>query len=106
MTEINLPEQIIICGTTFTVNKTESYGADFSCRDKVINVGCSYIDKGDIVENLIHEISEIIHITLGIRFDSTGNDNYFFHFDHSQFQSHNEILVNTLFHNKIINHSF
>lgn len=76
-------------------------GANFNYYERVINIG-KYKDKKEYVQVLSHEISEIIHILLNNRFYNSGNDSYMFIMNHSDFQTHNEILLYTLYNNKII----
>ena len=92
---------INIAGKEFKVIiSKETSGAEFNYNEQVIKLGV--YDEKCAIEILIHEISEIIHIMLGHRLFKSENNSYIFIMDHSEFQTHNEILVNTLINNKII----
>lgn len=53
-------------------------------------------DPFDLIEILMHELSEIIHILLRFRYDDPSvHGNYKFFMDHKEFELHNKILANT-----------
>jgi len=97
------PDKIDITGHEFKIIRQPSkFDANFSFNDRVINLGTRWKHEEDIINVLIHEISEIIHVSLGNRYDDIDNDSFFFLFNHSKFTNHNEILIGTLIRNKII----
>ena len=92
---------INIAGKEFKILiSKDTSGAEFDYNKQVIELGV--YDEKYAIELLIHEISEIIHVMLGNRLFKNENNSYIFIMDHSEFQTHNEILVNTLINNKII----
>ena len=92
---------INIAGKEFKILiSKDTSGAEFNYSEQVIKLGV--YDEKYAIEILIHEISEIIHVMLGHRLFKSENNSYIFIMDHSEFQTHNEILVNTLINNKII----
>ena len=100
---MKIPDKIDISGHEFKIVKQPSeFNADFSFNDRIINLGTGWKHEEDIITVLIHEISEIIHLSLSNRFDDIDNDSFFFLFNHSKFTNHNEILVGTLIRNKLI----
>ena len=105
MKTVTIPKELNICGRIFKVTEDKNiYGASFNFLDNTIIVGTKYSKENQvaILENLVHEISEIIHVTLGQRFEDSDNDSYIFVFNHSGFQNHGEILTNTLISNNIL----
>ena len=95
-------EIIRICGKEFKVIESKDIqGAEFYYDEKLIKIGI-YKNKQKRIEILLHEVSEIIHILLGHRLCKTENNSYVFVFDHAGFQTHNEILIDTLIDNKIL----
>lgn len=100
---MNIPKKINVVGYTFNIKvDSDSYDASFSFDDKIIIIGTATKDKEVILDHLIHEISELIHVILNNRLYKSSNDSYIFLYEHSNFQTHNEILVSTLVSNKII----
>lgn len=98
---INLPTTINICGKIYTCIRDRSItGAEFEFNSRTIIIG----DCADhaVLDYLVHEISEVIHIILGTRIEHAGNNGYVFLMNHNNFQTHNEILVETLLSNNII----
>ena len=94
--------EVLICGKLFKiVESKDTQGAEFYYDDKLIKIGI-YKDKHKLLEILTHEISEIIHILLGHRLCKTENSSYIFVLDHAGFQTHHEILIDTLMNNKIL----
>jgi hypothetical protein len=99
---IKIPEKLIIMGKEFEVIQSRDIeGAEFSIWNKKITIGIT-MQRDVIVESLIHEISEIIHCILSHRLTKTENGSFIFLMDHANFQSHNEILFDTLIQNKLI----
>lgn len=89
-------------GKVFKIEQDdEMAGATFSVFDKIIVIG-KKTHEGNMLSNIVHEISEIIHILLNHRLERIENNSHVFLFEHSGFQSHNEILIDTLITNKII----
>lgn len=101
---MKIPEVVQICGMPYrvTVDK-ESYNSHFYTETRDITVGGKFELEEDIIEGLIHEISEVIHCLLGNRLTDVQNDSYTFIYNHKNFQVHNTILVQTLINNEIIN---
>jgi hypothetical protein len=98
-----IPKSIDICGYKFDIiidAKSREGKLDFDKR--TIGVGTDYEHTADILDILIHEISEAIHICLGTRFSDDANNSYIFVFTHRDFQNHNEILTNILYTNKLL----
>ena len=105
MEKVLIPKELNICGRIFKVTEDEdSYNSSFNFLDNSIVVGTKYPEDNQTptLQGLVHEISEIIHIILGQRFQDTYNDSYLFLCNHNGFQSHCEILVDTLISNKIL----
>ncbi len=99
---MKLPRKIDICGHTFKIKKTKGGGGAFSFDDRTIEVGEDYKNQEDIIEVLIHEISEVIHVILALRTLEPVNNSYVFSMTYKDFQTHNTILVQTLIANKIL----
>lgn len=98
---MNTFKKLNICGKEFKVLISKNIrGAEYNYDEQIIKLGI--YEQKQSIEMLIHEISEIIHVMLGHRLFKSENDSYIFIMDHSEFQAHNEILVNTLINNKII----
>lgn len=99
---MKIPSKINVGGTIFHIKKDKNIaGASFTFETRTITYNHTF-SENEIKTMLIHEISEIIHVTLGTRLYSPHNDSYVFIMDHKEFQAHNDILVNTLVSNKII----
>lgn len=98
-----IPKKINVAGIDWIIKQDKKeYGSSFTFKNHTIILGANYKKVDDVIEALIHEISEIIHLTLNTRYTDTANDSYFFIMNHAQFQTHNDILINTLIKNKII----
>lgn len=99
---MKLPKKLNIIGIEYSIiqDKNEN-GASFSYEKKAIRINPTYKDHY-MLEILIHEISEIIHMMLGNRLFKSENNSYLFLMDHGMFQTHNKILVNTLINNKLL----
>ena len=53
-------------------------------------------DPFDVVEILMHELSEMIHIFMRLRYDDPSvHGNYKFFMDHKEFEMHNKMLALT-----------
>jgi len=99
------PFTINICGKLYNCTRDNDItGAQFDFHDRTIIIG----DCADhaLSDYLIHEISEIIHVILGTRLSDAGNNNYMFVMNHNSFQTHNEILIETLLSNGIISFNY
>ena len=91
-----MPKKVTICGRTFKIVYNMRRGALFSFDDAKITIGCVE-PRDEIVDSLIHEISEAAHVLLGYRFHNGGEGcEMIFHMDHAKFQNHNIMLVAAL----------
>ncbi len=89
-----LPKKVVICGRVYKIiHCMTREGAAFWLRDCIIELGCTYTQRV-VCENLIHEISEIVHCEM--RFRTENSDGYMFVMNHAQFQQHSMLLVAAL----------
>ncbi len=88
----NMPSRVTICGKAYTVLYGDS--SSFDCTTHIIHVGCKATQ--DVArEELIHEISEALHVELGSRFQNRDSE-YSFAMDHTAFRNHNKLMVAAL----------
>lgn len=89
------PDEIKILNDIITVTYNEEVsGATLDINKGFMEIGTKL--PNDILDNLIHEISEAIHILLGTRHFKNTNDSFLFVMNHSEFQLHNSLLTSTL----------
>jgi len=98
--ELRFPKKIVITSYTFDITyNPEQDGSRFSYPDATITIGTMSLknDKNYIFSDICHEISEIIHIALGYRYnDYTANNNYKFFLTHKEFTAHNLIFAKAI----------
>jgi len=90
-----MPKRVVICGTIYKINYNMGRGAEFSTNPPAIQVGCGDI-RDIVIEAIIHEVSELVHVELGTRFYRRVEGDYIFCLSHGRFQNHNLMLVAAL----------
>jgi hypothetical protein len=85
-----IPKSLIIKNSTWNIelDPTRSGGSFNGERDNIIVIGTK--NKHIILENLYHEILEVIITESGYRFSCYGNGengDYLFNFNHKEFQN-------------------
>lgn len=88
-----LPKKVVILGRTYKIVYNMERGASGDPDDQVITIGCIR-SKQVVLEFLVHEISELIHLELGYRFGCGGEIRIVM--DHAEFQNHTIALTAAL----------
>lgn len=100
----SLPKKVIICGKSYSIiyikDDTGASGNATTCR---IKVGCGYnCSKHYVIDSLIHEISELIHLenyhsySKGCKCNDIPNGDRIFVFNHDGFEQHTRQLIGAL----------
>lgn len=88
-----LPKKVTILGRVYKIVYNMEQGACGDCDKLEIIIGCCR-PRVVALEYLVHEISEIIHVEAGYRFDCCREHRFVM--DHAEFQNHTMILVAAL----------
>lgn len=89
-------KEILIGSCRFDIEWDETHDAgSFSIGDEVITIGCRSMKTNPeyTFMVLMHEISEICHHVLRLRYDDRSVEgNFKFFMDHKEFEAHNNLL--------------
>ena len=88
-----LPKSVTICGRLLSIKYNMNLGSIVNFHDDSITIGCTET-KADVMDSLMHEISEGIHILLGYRY--TNNTELTISMNHAQFTNHNLMFTAAL----------
>ena len=84
--KIKIPKTITVCSTTFKIKQRNDDQARFSYDKSCIEIGTRYLktDPTRVLELIIHELTEIIHIELYTRYQTNDDLRFEFHYTHRQ----------------------
>ena len=99
MKKIKRPKKIKILNTTLKIKYDKNkFGGQVILSKDLIIIGTNKIQREEeILDTIIHEVSEAIHTLIGTAYYKKTEDVWKFHLNHAEFQLHNTILTATLY---------
>ena len=98
--KIKFPEKIDILSSSFKViQDINEEGGSFNFANSQLIIGTRYLksDPNHVFNIICHEVSEICHVVLNLRYnDHSVSNNYKFFMDHKEFEIHNSLFAITI----------